>query len=115
MDAYAKTTSFDSKLGATIAERRFLKSCSKGSCPHPSVRHAISMSLAARSTSFSGTVGRPSLQSFEGGSSSFNDSVEKADLGGRSSPPSPRRNLLQVPIACGLAPPFEIALVKCGR
>jgi hypothetical protein len=33
MDAYAKTTSFDSKLGATITERRFLKSCSTASCP----------------------------------------------------------------------------------
>jgi hypothetical protein len=33
MDAYAKTTSLDSKLGATITERRFLKSCPKA--PHP--------------------------------------------------------------------------------
>jgi hypothetical protein len=34
MDAYAKTTSFYSKLGATITERRFLKSCTEASCPH---------------------------------------------------------------------------------
>jgi hypothetical protein len=61
MDAYAKTTSFDSKLGATITERRFLKSCSKASCPRPGVRHARSTSLAARGTSFSGMVGRPGL------------------------------------------------------
>jgi hypothetical protein len=61
MDAYAKTTSFDSKLGATITERRFLKSCSKASCSRPGVRHARSTSLAARGRSFSGMVGRPGL------------------------------------------------------
>jgi hypothetical protein len=71
MDAYAKSTSFDSKLGATITERRFLKSCSKASCHHSGVRHASSTSLSARSTSFSGTVSLPGLQLCEGGSSSF--------------------------------------------
>jgi hypothetical protein len=71
MDAYAKTASFDSTLGATNTGRRFLKSCSKGSCPHRGVRHARSTSLAARSTGFSGKVGRPGLRSCEGGSSSF--------------------------------------------
>jgi hypothetical protein len=81
MDAYAKTTSFDSKLGATITETRFLKSCSKASCPHPGVRHARRTSLAARGTSFSGTVGRPGLQSCEGVFPS-NDNIEKADYCG---------------------------------
>jgi hypothetical protein len=71
MDAYAKTMSFYSELGATMTERRFLKSCSKASCPHPSVRHAISTSLAVRGTIFRSTVGRPGLQSCEGGTSSF--------------------------------------------
>jgi hypothetical protein len=71
MDACAKTTSCDFELGATMTERRFLKSCSKISCPHPGVRHARSTILAPRSTLFSGAVGRPGLQSFEGGSSSF--------------------------------------------
>jgi hypothetical protein len=71
IDAYAKTTFFDSKLGATISERRFLKIRSKAFCPHSGVRHGRSTSLSARSTSFSGTVGRPGLQSCEGGISSF--------------------------------------------
>jgi hypothetical protein len=71
MDAYAKTTSCDFELGATMMERKFLKSCSKTSCPHPGVRHAKSTRFEPRSTLFSGAVGRQGLQSFEGGSSSF--------------------------------------------
>jgi hypothetical protein len=65
MDAYAKTTSCDSELGASMTERRLLKGCSKASCLHPGIRHARSTSLAARDMSFSGTVGRPGLQSCE--------------------------------------------------
>jgi hypothetical protein len=44
MDAYAKSRPFDSKLGAIITERRFLKSCLKASCPHSGVRREARVS-----------------------------------------------------------------------
>jgi hypothetical protein len=106
MDAYGKTTSFDSKLGATITETRFLKSCSKASCPHPGVRHARSTSLAVRGTSFSGTVGHPSMQSRERVLFLPTIALRRRTtvaLGRPVSPLSPRRNLVQVHIPCGTA------------
>jgi hypothetical protein len=105
MNAYAKSTSFDSKLGATTTERRFLKSCSEASCPHPGVRHARSTSLAARGTRFSGTVGRPGLQSCE--SVFFFPTItlrRRTTVAlGRPQQSASRRNLVQLLIPCGTA------------
>jgi hypothetical protein len=102
---YAKSTSFDSKLGATTTERRFLKSCSEASCPHPGVRHARSTSLAARGTRFSGTVGRPGLQSCE--SPFFFPTItlrRRTTVAlGRPQQSASRRNLVQLLIPCGTA------------
>jgi hypothetical protein len=119
MDAYAKTSSFDSKLGATFTERRFLKCCSEASCPHPGVRHARSTSLAARGTSSSGTVGRPGLQSCERVFFVPTITLRRRTTLALGRPQqsafSSKKSRTTTYTMWHSRPPFEIALVKSGR